>query len=113
MIIGNFKKSDDNSFRGVIRTLTLNLEVAMEPVAKKKNDKAPDYRVTTGHTELGAAWKETSGAGNVYLSVRLEDPALPATVFCALVKTGSELGYSLVWERSRKKARNTGSTAEF
>ena len=104
MIIGTFKKTDEGSFRGAIHTLTLNLEVAIEPVASKKNEKAPDYRITTGHTELGAAWKETSGAGNVYLSARLEDPALPATIFCALVKTGSALGYSLVWERNRKKA---------
>jgi len=112
MIIGTFKKADDNSFRGVIRTLTLNLEAVFEPVANKKGDKMPDYRITTGHTELGAAWKDTSGAGNVYLSARLEDPALPDTVFCALVKTGSELGYSLVWER-RRKAKAGTNTKEF
>ena len=111
MIIGNFKKND-NGFRGTIHTLTLNVEVAIEPVTSKKNEKGPDYRVTTGHTELGAAWKETSGAGNVYLSVRLEDPALPATVFCALVKSG-ELGYSLVWERNRKKSNAQAPDATF
>ena len=54
MIIGNFKKADDNSFRGVIRTLTLNLEVAIEPITNKTGEKMPDYRVTTGHTDLGA-----------------------------------------------------------
>jgi uncharacterized protein (DUF736 family) len=113
MIIGNFKKSDEGSFRGAIHTLTLNLEVAIDPVTEKRSENGPDYRVTTGHTELGAAWKETSGAGNVYLSLRLDDPALPASISCALVKTGSELGYTLVWERNRKKARKNAPDAEF
>jgi len=112
MIIGNFKKTDEGTFRGAIHTLTLNLEVAIEPVAEKKGEKAPDYRITTGHTELGAAWKETSGAGNVYLSVRLDDPALPSSISCALVKTSTQLGYSLVWERQRK-AKASGASAEF
>jgi uncharacterized protein (DUF736 family) len=113
MIIGNFKKSDEGTFRGAIHTLTMNLEVAIEPVANKTAEKGPDYRVTTGHTALGAAWKETSGAGNVYLSVRLDDPALPASISCALIKSGSELGYQLVWERNRKKARTAAPEAEF
>jgi uncharacterized protein (DUF736 family) len=113
MIIGNFKKTDDNGFRGVIRTLTLNLEVAFEPIANKTGEKVPDYRVTTGHTELGAAWTETSEkTGNVYLSVRLDDPALPAPIGCALVKTGTQLGYSLVWER-RRKAKTATPAKEF
>ncbi len=112
MIIGNFKKTDDNSYCGFIRTLTLNMEVEITPVADKKSDKGPDYRVTLGHTEIGAAWKATSDAGNVYLSVRLEDPALPASIFCALVKTGTQLGYGLVWERKRK-AKTTEPATEF
>jgi uncharacterized protein (DUF736 family) len=102
MIIGNFKKTDDNSFRGVIRTLTLNLEVVFEPVLNKAGEKMPDYRITAGDAELGGAWRKTSDAGKAYLSARLEDPALPASLFCALVRTGSEHGYSLVWERQRK-----------
>ncbi len=110
MIIGNFKKADDNSFRGVIRTLTLNLEVAIEPIVNKTGEKMPDYRVTTGHTDLGAAWKRTSEAQNVYLSVQLDDPALLAPVHCALVKTGASLGYTLIWERRRKT--NAGSESQ-
>jgi uncharacterized protein (DUF736 family) len=104
MIIGNnFKKMEDGSFTGVIRTLTLNLAVVFEPNTTKRGEKAPDYRITTeDRAELGGGWKETSNGGNTYLSVRLEDPALPASIFCALVKTGVEHGYSLVWERKRK-----------
>jgi uncharacterized protein (DUF736 family) len=114
MIIGNnFKKMEDGSFTGVIRTLTLNLAVVFEPNTDKRGEKAPDYRITTeDRAELGGAWKETSEAGNAYLSVRLDDPALPATVFCALVKTSVEHGYSLVWERKRK-SRNSQPSGEF
>jgi uncharacterized protein (DUF736 family) len=58
MIIGNFKKTDDNSFKGTIHTLTLNLEIAITPIADRKGEKSPDYRVTAGDTEIGAAWKK-------------------------------------------------------
>ena len=108
MLLGNFKKTETNGFRGTIRTLTLNLDVAFEPNAEKKSDKAPDYRVTAGDMEIGAAWKKTSDGGNAYLSVRLDDPALPAPIDCAMVKTGTEHGYSLVWERRR----NTGEAEQ-
>jgi uncharacterized protein (DUF736 family) len=102
MIIGNFK-SVGASYTGTIQTLTFTAKVAFTPAAMK-SDKAPDYRVSTGHTELGAAWKKTSDAGNEYLSVQLDDPSLPAPIQCALVKTGTEGTYSLVWERRRKRA---------
>jgi len=39
-----------------------------------------------------------------YLSVQLDDPALPAPILCRLVKTGAEQSHSLVWERQRKQA---------
>ena len=112
MLLGNFKKTETNGFRGSIRTLTLNLELAFEPNTEKKGDKSPDYRVTTGDLEIGAAWKKTSEGGSAYLSVTLDDPALPAPIDCALVKTSSEHGYGLVWER-RRKARSGKGTGEF
>jgi len=112
MLLGNFKKTDTNGFRGSVRTLTLNLELAFEPNAEKKGDKSPDYRVITGDMEIGAAWKKTSDGGNAYLSVTLDDPALPAAIDCAMVKSSIEHGYSLVWER-RRKARSGKGSSEF
>jgi uncharacterized protein (DUF736 family) len=102
MIIGTFK-SAGSSFTGVIQTLAFTAEAVFEP-ANKKSDTAPDFRVTTGHTDIGAAWKKTSEAGNAYLSVQLDDPSLPAPIQCALVKTGAEHGYTLVWERRRRRS---------
>ena len=40
--------------------------------------------------------------GNAYLSVRLDDPCLPAPIQCALVKT--EDGHRLAWDRPRQRA---------
>ncbi len=102
MIIGNFKLADD-SYVGTIQTLAFTTEAVFEP-ADKKTDQSPDYRVTTGSTEIGVAWKETSKASNAYLSVQLDSPTLAAPIKCALVKTGAEQGYSLVWDRPRRKA---------
>ena len=100
MFIGNFK-SAGNSYSGVIQTLTFKVEAVFEPI-EKKSAKSPDYRVTTGKTDIGVAWKETSEAGNAYLSVRLDDPCLPAPIQCALVKT--EDGHRLAWDRPRQRA---------
>jgi uncharacterized protein (DUF736 family) len=102
MIIGNFK-STDNGYQGVIRTLAFTTEAVFEP-AEKRSENSPDFRITNGETEIGVAWKDISEAGNPYLSVRLDGPALPAGVYCALVKTDIEQAFSLVWERKRKRA---------
>jgi uncharacterized protein (DUF736 family) len=88
MFIGNFKPVGDN-YTGIIRTLTVKIEAVFEPI-ERKNDKSPDYRVTTGNIDIGVAWKKTSEAGNAYLSVQLDDPALAESITCRLVKTGAE-----------------------
>jgi uncharacterized protein (DUF736 family) len=102
MIIGNFKTTD-SGYRGTIKTLTFKVEAVFHPI-DKKSDKSPDYRITTDDSEIGAAWKETSEkTGNGYLSVQLDAPGLSAPIKCALVKTGAEHGYSLVWDRPRRR----------
>jgi uncharacterized protein (DUF736 family) len=57
MFIGNFKPVGDN-YTGIIRTLTVKIEAVFEPI-ERKNDKSPDYRVTTGNTDIGVAWQAT------------------------------------------------------
>ena len=103
--IGTFKK-DGNGYAGNIETLTLRAKITIEP-ADKKSDKAPDFRIfqiTDGFTsEIGAAWKKTSQDGAQFLSVSLDDPTFAAKINCRLVKTGSEQGHSLFWERTRPR----------
>jgi uncharacterized protein (DUF736 family) len=59
-----------SSRSGVIKTLAFKIDAVFESI-EKKSEKAPDYRVTTGNTDIGVASKKTSEAGNAYLSVQL------------------------------------------
>jgi uncharacterized protein (DUF736 family) len=95
--IGTFTKSE-NGFSGQVKTITLNVKAKFAP-AEKDNDKAPDYRIFVGQTELGAAWKKTSNAGREYLSVKLDDPTFPAPIFASLVTTEGSDDYVLIWSR--------------
>ena len=95
--IGSFTKSGDR-YTGAVRTLTLNVKAQIAP-AEKENDKAPDYRVFAGQIELGAAWRKTSGTGREYLSVKLDDPSLPAPIYASLVEAEGEGEFTLIWSR--------------
>ena len=97
--IGTFTKQDDGSYAGAIKTLTLNVKKAVLRPNEKTDDKAPDFRIFSGATEFGAAWKKVSREDRDYLSVKLDDPSFPAPIYANLVD--AEEGYSLVWSRSR------------
>jgi len=102
--IGTFT-AKDNGFEGSIETLTLKAKLSIES-AKKNNDNQPDYRVfhitEQFRSEIGAAWKKTSrDSGGEYLSVSIDDPSFSAKAYCRLVKTGSEKGHTLYWDRPR------------
>jgi len=95
--IGTFHQQDDGSYTGSIKTLTLNVKTAQLRPVEKDNDKAPDFRIFSGQTEFGAAWKKTSREDRDYLSVKLDDPSFPAPIYASLVDADD--GYSLIWSR--------------
>ncbi len=95
--IGTFTKTE-NGYTGAVKTLALNVKARISPV-EKANDKAPDFRIFTGQTEFGAAWKKKSGEGREYLSVKLDDPSFPAPIYASLVEVEGEEGFSLIWSR--------------
>ena len=97
--IGTFTKTEDGAYAGAIKTLTLNVKAAQFRPADKENDKAPDFRIFSGQTEFGAAWKKTSRENRDYLSVKLDDPSFSAPIYASLVD--ADEGYSLIWSRSR------------
>ena len=97
--IGTFRRNDDNSFSGAIKTLTLNVKQARLVAVTDAGEKGPDFRIFSGQTEFGAAWKKTSQADRDYLSVKLDDPSFPVPIFASLVD--ADEGYSLIWSRSR------------
>lgn len=95
--IGNFKRGEDGSYVGTIRTLSLNVKARIMPAESSQNDKAPDLRVFVGPVEIGAAWKRTSQENTVYHSVKLDDPSFPAPIFANLVEMDGD--HNLIWSR--------------
>jgi uncharacterized protein (DUF736 family) len=107
-IIGKFTK-DGAGFTGSLETLAFKARLTLEPNTNKKSDKSPDYRVVHAGedftSEIGAAWNRTarkSGAQYVSLSIH-DDPSLGQPIHCRLIKTGSEHGYTLFWERPEER----------
>jgi uncharacterized protein (DUF736 family) len=97
--IGNFTASG-NGFTGTVRTLTLNVKVRIVP-NDKGSEHAPDFRIVAGNgLEIGAAWKKVSKADRPYLSVTLDDPSFPATLYARLVE-GEDGAHNLIWTRSK------------
>ncbi len=94
--IGTFTAQSDG-YTGSIKTLTLNVKTAVLRPNEKADDKAPDFRIFSGQTEFGAAWKKTSQQNREYLSVKLDDPSFSAPIYASLVEV--EGGYSLIWSR--------------
>lgn len=96
--IGSFSRDESGVYTGTIRTLTLNVKATMRPV-EKDNDKAPDYRVVAGAVEIGAGWVRASqGTGAEYLSLKLDDPSLPAPIYANLTQ-GDNGEHRLIWSR--------------
>jgi len=109
MKIGDFVK-DGDAYVGELSGFAVNcFGLRFVPVTDKKGDSAPDFIVTgkeeatANEFEAGAAWRKTSKQGKPYLSVKLDGPALPQPIQCALIRTTAEGGYALVWSRDRKE----------
>ncbi len=102
-IIGVFTPTKDGGWLGSIRTLSLDLKVRLVPNDNRDSDGAPCFRVFSGHSELGAAWKaRTRGdSPREYFSVSLDDPFLSEPVHAALFTNADGETAHLVWSRRR------------
>ena len=98
--IGTFTKDDPSNYNGALKTLTLDVKKATFRKVEKTNEQAPDFRIFSGQTEFGAAWKKTSKEDRAYLSVKLDDPSFSAPIYASLID--ADEGYSLIWSRSRQ-----------
>lgn len=95
--IGTFKR-EGSGYRGIIRTLTLEIEAEFRP-CPKEHEKSPDFRIRGPHGEFGAAWKRRSSAGRDYLSCKLDDPIFAAPVYGTLIQSEDPAEYLLIWTR--------------
>ena len=100
--IGTFT-ADKDGFTGTLRTLTLSVKVKLVPNDKGDNESAPDYRVQAAGFDIGAAWRKVSKAERPYISVTLDDPSFPATVYARMIE-GENGTHDLIWSRSKPKA---------
>jgi uncharacterized protein (DUF736 family) len=100
--IANLAKQKDGSLSGtLIIPSHVGQKIVLTPVEQK--GKGPNFRVTIGAYEAGAAWKRETET-KTYYSVSLDEPALARPIYCALFKTPD--GYVLLWDRP--KAKKTG-----
>ncbi|WP_423206850.1 DUF736 domain-containing protein [Paracoccus yeei] len=104
--IGQFTRKE-TGFTGQIRTLTLDLSLALVPVENSETENAPAYRVHAGDAdgpEVGAAWKRSGEKAGEYLSVLLDDPALPQPIRANLFRD-DDVGaaWSLHWNRPKPR----------
>ena len=108
-LIGQFT-SENDGFIGHLMTLTLHQDIIIVPAEPSDAENAPDFRVhvldsmnnETG-AEIGAGWKRTGEKAGEYLSVLLDDPALPQPIRANLFRdddTGN--AWSLHWSRQPK-----------
>jgi uncharacterized protein (DUF736 family) len=97
--IGIFTAQNDG-FTGTVRTLVLNVKVKFI-LNDKGSANAPDFRIqAAGGYDIGAAWKKVSQAERPYVSVTLDDPSFPATIYARLIE-GEDGAHNLIWSRSK------------
>ena len=103
--IGQFAAGKKN-FVGSIHTLTIMQELTIVPAEESDTENAPDYRVHRGDAdgpEVGAAWKRTGEKAGEYLSVLLDDPALPQPIRAKLFQSNDDPSvWTLRWKHPRK-----------
>ena len=76
---------------------------ASSPTTARRADGAPDFRISPGTAEIGAAWRKTKqGTDETYLRVRLDDPGLAA----------ADLGRADRGDRGRRRAPDLAARPE-
>jgi len=74
--IGYVQRQEDGSFKGSIRTLSVNAEVQIVP-NRSKTGEQPDYRVLAAGVELGGGWIRTGEvSGREYIRLAMAAPEL-------------------------------------
>jgi uncharacterized protein (DUF736 family) len=107
--IGNFTYDPaDDTYVGAITTLTLHRQNVTLCPADKSHDREPDYRIVHEQegvvVDIGAGWKRSSERGREFISIMLDDPALPAPIYAAMFLADQGHNATLAWQRAPKKA---------
>lgn len=105
MNIGQFTATE-NGFTGVLRTLTLDLELSLVPAEPSETENAPDYRVMyeTGddEREIGAGWKRVGDKAGAYVAIQIDDPAFVQPLRANLFQADAS-SHVLLWNRPARR----------
>lgn len=105
--IGTFARGK-NGFSGRLQTLSLDVELTIVATDHGDADNAPDYRIHAGDDadgpEVGAGWTRTGEKAGEYVSLLIDDPALPQPIRANLLRSGRDgNAYHLLWTRLAKR----------
>src|SRR3546814_12519956 len=102
-VIGTFTPAKDGGWAGTIRTLTIEVKARFVPNDNRDGERAPEFRVFAGRSEVGAAWREHTSGENPreYLRVRLDDPRLPEPLSAPMFDAAGGRTDQHVWTRRR------------
>jgi len=99
--IGYVQRLADGSFKGSIRTLSVNAEIAIIP-NRGKTGEQPDYRVLSNGVELGGGWIRTGEVSQrEYVRLAMSAPELgQRTLYANLGRAAGQDdvdSYALIW----------------
>lgn len=99
--IGYVQRQNDGSFKGSIRTLSVNAPITIVP-NRGKTGEQPDYRVLAGTFELGGGWVRTGDvSGREYIRFALSAPELgDRTLYANLGRAAGQEdddAFALIW----------------
>ena len=99
--IGNVQRLGDGSFKGSIRTLSVNADIQIVPNRGKMGDQ-PDYKVFAGGVELGGGWIRTGEVSQrEYIRIGISAPELGSrTLYANLGRSAGQDDddvFALIW----------------
>ena len=104
--IGEFMRNQ-TGYSGRIRTLSLNLDVAIVEAGASDAENAPDYRVHAGSEDgpsIGAGWKRSGEKAGGFVSLQIDDPTFAQPIRANLFQNGDDKNsWSLQWSRPRDR----------
>jgi uncharacterized protein (DUF736 family) len=104
--IGEFTRTK-SGYSGHLRTLSLDVQVAVVPAEPSDAENARDYRVHLGDgdgPEVGAGWKRTGEKAGEYVSLLIDDPVFTQPIRANLFRSDADdASWSLHWNRPPKR----------
>uniref|UniRef100_UPI0035CBE2A7 DUF736 domain-containing protein n=1 Tax=uncultured Sphingomonas sp. TaxID=158754 RepID=UPI0035CBE2A7 len=99
--IGYVTKSEDGSFKGQLRTLSIRAEIHIVANDTRSNDTQPHYRVVSDGVEIGAGWlRRSESSGRDYVSLSLAAPEFgPRRLYANLGRAAGEADdrFAVIW----------------